>query len=78
MVRGMTLADQLRRRRDIIADHAWRDRDAAGHLDALKEVSVAIETSAAALPRPVEQRLSHFLKQCSYDKALAFLEETGQ
>jgi hypothetical protein len=36
------LTDLLRQRVAIIADHTWRDRDPAGHLDALKEVSEKI------------------------------------
>src|SRR5688572_26049343 len=36
------LTDLLGRRRDIISDHEFRDRDTLGHLEALKEVSEQI------------------------------------
>ena len=35
------LAALLRRRKETIADHAFRDRDPAAHLEALKAVSLA-------------------------------------
>jgi hypothetical protein len=68
------LADLLRRRRTIIADHAWRDRDAAGHLAALIEVSEAIAATGEELRGEIHPRLDHFLRQCSFEKALAFIE----
>lgn len=67
------LKSALKRRLEVIADHAWRDRDPAGHLEALKEASQAILD--VKLPSSIDPHLSHYLKQCSYDKALAFLEK---
>jgi len=71
------LATLLRRRKETIADHAFRDRDPAAHLEALKSVSEEIlawhEVHRGGLP----PRLEHFLTNCSFDKALVFLESGG-
>lgn len=69
------LAGALRERLAVIADHAARERDAAAHLERLKTVSEKIVRLQSQLPHPVPPRLAHFLQGCSYDKALAFLEE---
>lgn len=71
------LADLLRRRLEIIADHAWRDRDAASHLDALRQVSEDIAAWHARHRGALPARLEHFLSGCSYDKALAYVEAGG-
>jgi len=68
------LIQLLRRRESVIADHAWRDRAAAGHLDALKHVSEEISAWAAAHPQVIDARLRHFLANASFAKALAHLE----
>ena len=68
------LADALRARLAVIADRDFYARDPAGHLEALKQASERIEASATALPRPVDGELAHFLKGCSYQKALAWIE----
>lgn len=68
------LTELLRRRVSIIADHAWRDRDAAGHLDALKTVSEEISAWTAAHRSEVDAQLRHYLANASYQKALAHLE----
>jgi hypothetical protein len=67
------LADLLRRRIAIIADHSWRDRDSAGHLEALKEVSESITAWTAANRISLDPQLRHYLGNCSFDKALAHL-----
>lgn len=64
----------LRRREAVIADHAWRDRDPSGHLDALKEVSEHISAWPVNHPRFLDPKLKHFLSNASYAKALAHLE----
>lgn len=64
----------LRRRESIIADHAWRDSDAEGHLDALKSVSEAITAWAAEHRHAADARLRHYLANASFAKALAHLE----
>ena len=68
------LLELLRERERIIADHAWRDRDAAGHLDALRDVSMAISAWAEANAGNIDARLRHFLENASYAKARAVLE----
>ncbi|MCW1886787.1 hypothetical protein OKA04_18755 [Luteolibacter flavescens] len=71
------LAALLRHRKETIADHAFRDRDSAAHLDALKTVSEEIlawhQTHRGGIPA----RLEHFLTNCSFDKALVYLESGG-
>ncbi len=71
------LAGLLRRRLEVIADHAWRDRDPEGHLDALREVSTALDAEAAQVGSVAPARLRHFLQQRSYEKALDFIGEAG-
>lgn len=68
------LIDLLRRRESIIADHAWRDRDSASHLEALKEVSIAISQWPAGHDGPIDPKLAHYLANASYAKALSHLE----
>lgn len=68
------LESLLQKRREIIADYEWRDRDAGAHLDALREVSEAITAAHARLRAGLPPRLQHFLTQCSYDKALAWIQ----
>jgi hypothetical protein len=64
----------LRQRVAIIADHAWRDRDGAAHLEALKEVSEKISAWTLAHRSEVDAQLRHYLANSSYQKALAHLE----
>lgn len=64
----------LRQRISIIADHAWRDRDADSHLEALKEVSEKISAWTLAHRSEVDAQLRHYLANSSFDKALAHLE----
>ncbi len=73
-----TLAGLLRRRLDLIADHAWRDRDPDGHLGALRSVSEEIGQLHRSLAGTLPPRLEHFLANCSFDKALNFLEEADR
>ena len=69
------LAAALRARLAIIADRASYQRDPQAHFTQLQTASEKITALAAQLPRPVPPRLAHFLERCSYDKALAWLEE---
>ncbi len=71
------LAALLRRRRETIADHPFRDRDPAAHLNALKTVSEQIAAWHQSHRGDIPARLDHFLTNCSYDKALLFLESGG-
>lgn len=68
------LTDFLRQRVAIIADHAWRDRDAPGHLAALQAVSEKIASWTLAHRTEVDAQLRHYLANASYQKALAHLE----
>jgi hypothetical protein len=72
------LSESLRHRREVIADRAWYERDAAAHLDELKRVSERIVRLGVELPDPVHPQLRHFLERCSYDKALEFIEAGGK
>jgi len=67
------LKEALRERLAIIHDEESR-RDADSHMTRLRAVSQKIDRLQAALPRPVDPRLAHYLKRHSYDKALEFLE----
>ena len=64
----------LRQRESIIADHDWRDRDAAAHLAALKEVSEQISAWSEANQAGLDARLRHYLANASFAKALAHAE----
>jgi hypothetical protein len=64
----------LSHRESVIADHAWRDRDSAGHLAALMEVSGKISDWAERHDDRIDARLRHFLANASFAKALAHLE----
>lgn len=68
------LLDLLREREEVIADHDWRDRDPADHLDALRRVSEGIAAWAGEHAGEVDPRLRHFLENASYAKAKAELE----
>ncbi len=69
------LAKTLRERLVAIADHAHRDRDAAGHLARLISISERIESLIAAIPgTDLDPQFSHYLERKSYDKALAWIE----
>jgi hypothetical protein len=69
------LVQALRERLAIIHDERSR-RDPAKHLPRLQAVSEKIDRLEAALPRPVDAQLAHYLKRHSYDKALEFLENS--
>ena len=67
------LREALRERLTIIHDEESRG-DEEAHMARLSAVSEKIDTLAAALPRPIDPQLAHYLKRRSYDKALEFLE----
>ncbi len=70
------LADALRTRLEVIADREAYASDPAAHFDRLKNASEEIVRLQAALPAPVDPQLAHYLSRCSYDKALAHLEQS--
>jgi len=67
------LAAALRERLAIIGDENSR-HDPETHTARLRAVSERIEILAAALPKPIDPQLAHFLQRKSYDKALELLE----
>jgi hypothetical protein len=67
------LVAALRERLAIIGDENSR-RGPEAHAARLRKVSEKIEKLEAALPKPIDPRLAHFLQRKSYDKALEFLE----
>lgn len=69
------LKNAVQKRLDIVADHAFRDRDPGGHLESLKQAHRELEALVATLPSDCDPRLRHFLERQSYEKALAFLKE---
>lgn len=71
------LATALHQRREIIADENSR-RHHQSHIARLAAISKKIDQLAAALPRPIDSQLAHFLQRRSYDKALEFIENTIQ
>jgi len=70
------LARALRDRLEVIADHSHRDRDQAGHLQRLIEVSERLDALIAGLPgSELDPQFRHYLERRSYEKALAWIEE---
>lgn len=67
------LANCLQQRLDTIADTPFAKHDPAAHLDKLKEASEAVFEIQRDLEGRIPARLQHFLKQGSYNKALAFI-----
>jgi hypothetical protein len=63
----------LQTRLNIIADHTFRDRDPAAHLEALKSTSEQIDSYAKAHHKEFDAKLRHYLSNCSYQKALDHL-----
>jgi hypothetical protein len=68
------LATALRERLALIADTNSRQNPAA-HLAKLQAVSERIAGLEKELPPSADPQLRHFLARCSYEKALAFLEQ---
>jgi hypothetical protein len=67
------LRDALRERLAIIRDEESR-RDAQAHMARLSAVSEKIDKLTAAVRRPLDPQLAHYLQRRSYEKALEFLE----
>jgi hypothetical protein len=70
-----SLHEAVKARLDIVADHAFRDRDAAAHLEALKAAAARLDALVANLPADTDPTLRHYLERQSYTKAIAWLEE---
>lgn len=69
------LMDLLRQRESIIADHAWRDRNPAEHLDALRQVSESISAWTSEHRGCVDAKLRHYLDNASFAKALEHISK---
>ncbi len=69
------LQSLLQQRVEVIANHEFRDRDPAAHLDALKDVSEKIGTYTEAHLAEFDGRLRHYLTNSSYQKALGHLQQ---
>ncbi len=67
----------LHHRISIIADHAWRDRDSQGHLEALKDVSEKLSAWTKTHRSEVDPQLRHYLANSSFQKALAHLKNSA-
>lgn len=72
-----SLAEALRERLAVIADHAHRDRDPSGHLQRLIDISTRIDSLVIALsPDELDPQFLHYLEKRSYDKALVWIENS--
>lgn len=67
------LADLLEKRLAVIADHELRENDPDEQLRQLQSVSEKIVERQGELAGDLSPRLAHFLENCSYDKALAWI-----
>jgi hypothetical protein len=67
------LAQALRERLVIIHDEQSR-RNPDVHMARLRTISEKIDELQAALPQRIDPRLTHYLQQHSYEKALEFIE----
>lgn len=70
-----SLLAALNSRLSIVADHAWRDRDPAGHLEGLKAAAGRLDMLVSSLPRDLDPMLRHYLERQSFTKARDWLEE---
>jgi hypothetical protein len=73
----MELAAALRSRIEVIGNRALRESDPARHLEELRRASERITELQARLPATVHPQLRHYFERCSYDKALAWIEQEG-
>lgn len=71
------LAEALRKRLSVIGDQALRASNPERHLAELREASERIVGLQARLPANIHPQLRHYLERCSYDKALAWLDQDG-
>jgi hypothetical protein len=69
------LAEALRERLALIADHQLRDRDPALQLEKLKEASVRIDVLESQLPADADPMLVHYIQRKSLSKALEYVQD---
>ncbi len=70
------LIEMLERRLAVIADAEMRENDPEGQLAQLQEVSEAIMAFHEDHRGQIPIRLNHFLENCSFDKALAWCQDS--
>jgi len=68
------LLEALRARMEAVADREHFTRDAAGHLERLRQTTEAVKALADALPPQTDPMLRHYLERTSYAKAIDWLE----
>jgi hypothetical protein len=71
----VVLAEALRDRLEVIADHQLRDQNPDAHLTRLKQASQRIEELRTKLPADADPMLAHYLGRMSLSKALEFVQE---
>jgi predicted component of type VI protein secretion system len=71
----VVLAEALRDRLAVIADHQLRDEDPSAHLTKLKQASERIEQLRNRLPADADPMLAHYLGRMSLTKALEFVQD---
>ncbi|HSZ80451.1 MAG TPA: hypothetical protein VK775_23805 [Chthoniobacterales bacterium] len=69
------LAEALRDRLAVIADHQLRDQNPTVHLTRLQQASERIEQLRSRLPVDTDPMLIHYLGRMSLSKALEFVQE---
>jgi hypothetical protein len=69
------LAEALRDRLAVIADHQLRDQNPDTHLAKLREASERIEDLRKRLPHGADPTLDHYLRRMSLSKALEFVDK---
>jgi hypothetical protein len=68
------LAEVLRDRLLVIADHETRDRNPEEHLQKLQRLSEKLEHLKKSLPKDADPMLVHYLERMSLSKALELVE----
>jgi hypothetical protein len=71
----VVLAEALRERLAVIADHQLRSQNPDVHLARLKQASERIEKLRTDLPADADPMLVHYLGRSSLSKALEFVQE---
>jgi len=71
----LALAEAMRDRLAVIADHQLRDQNPETHLARLKQASERIEQLRSRLPPDADPMLIHYLGRMSLSKALEFVQE---
>jgi hypothetical protein len=70
-----TLLEAVNSRLDVVADHAWRDRDPVAHLEGLKAAAGRLDGLVRNLPADADPMLRHYLERQSFTKARDWLEQ---